>query len=247
MMMKRFVFPALIVLMLTPAAHAIDPHAMLEEIDALRLPPYPNVRLTLHLIDYDDGSMNVYNYEALMRTGAGSLVFALDGDQRGQKYLAANDNYWLYAPNTHRAIRLTPLQAIRGQASIGDISRLRFADDYSATLSDKPNRKIDGRTFIVLDLHAKSQSATYASITLYVAETSGAPIEADMMAASGRKLKTLEFGPVAEADGRDTISQVTYIDAFDTKRKTVVQLTSVERAETPIRDFRPEALPLISE
>lgn len=66
------------------------------------------------------------------------LVEATSVDQRGQKFLVTDGGLYFYAPQSKRAIRLTPLQTLRGRASIGDLARISFEHDYSATPTEVP-------------------------------------------------------------------------------------------------------------
>jgi len=44
--------------------------------------------------------------------------------EAGQKMLMLQDNYWLQMPKSRRPIRITPMQKLLGEASVGDISTL---------------------------------------------------------------------------------------------------------------------------
>lgn len=223
---------------------AVDPATLVAKLDALRRPSAANLKMVFTLTTTENGEQDAYRYTALIRRDAGTLVLAEDGDQLGQKYLYTQGGYWLYAPRTHRPIRLTPLQTLRGQASIGDISRLNLGADYSAAYASQSETKLDDQDCWVLTLTAKSPEATYASITLYVTKADQVPMQAELMAGTGRKLKTLKFGGLKKMGGQLLLTTLTYIDAINLDKRTVEQISTVETSSTPAAMFQPQALPL---
>jgi len=222
----------------------VDAKALVARVDAVRRPTLPNVKMAFTLTTAEGGESSSYSYVAYARGDSGSLVLAQDGDQRGQKYLYTPGGYWLYAPRTRRPLRLTPLQTLRGQASIGDVSRLNFGADYDAALASPPSANVAGRDCVALALTAKSPAATYATIMLYVATGTGLPVQADMMSAAGRKLKSLQFGAPVRVGAQTLITSITYIDGVDAAKRTVQQIQSIEPSDAPAEIFQPAALNL---
>ncbi len=225
-------------------AAAADPAALVAKLDALRRPSAANLKMAFTLTTSENGAEDTYRYTGLIRRDAGTLVLAEDGDQRGQKYLYTPGGYWLYAPRTRRPMRLTPLQTLRGQASIGDISRLNLAEDYNAAFAAQSEARIDDLDCWVLTLSAKSPEASYASITLYVNKADRVPVQADLMEGTGRKLKTLKFGGLKKLGGQNLLTTLTYIDAVNPDKRTVQQIDAVESSSTPAAMFQPQALAL---
>lgn len=241
--------PACLAFGAVPASAAIQPSAgeIVGKVDAFRTPNEPNLKIGMVLQSRrGDKDAGASTYTNLLRDGAGVLVQANDGEQRGQKYLVTASGYWLYAPRTKRALRLTPLQLLRGQASIGDVSRLSYADDYVATFAQTPLRTIDGTECWVLALRAKSPQSTYASILLHVNRATGAPVQAQLNAQSGRLLKTATFGPVTNVSGYRIVQSTTYADGIDTSKKTTVRFNSIAKANTPAGLFKPQTLSISS-
>lgn len=219
--------------------------AIIEKVDSLRLPKEDNTRATITITTMGQPGAGSANYEVLTRDGGQrSLVYATGGEQKGQKFLSTPEGYWFYAPRTHRAIRITPLQILRGQASVGDIARLHFALDYSANFASPAEVTIDGIPCLALSLKAKSPVATYASITLWVRKGSLLPQKADLMAHSGRLLKTMQFGDPVPVAGGMMIRSITYIDGVTPSHQTRVDTRSSVPAKTPASQFRAEALSL---
>jgi outer membrane lipoprotein-sorting protein len=224
-----------------------SPGAIVGKVDSLRMPKEGNLRIGM-VLESRRGSKSdgASSYVALLRVGVGTLVQAVDGEQRGQKYLSTAGGYWLYAPRTKRALRLTPLQLLRGQASIGDVSRLSYAEDYTAAFAANPRQTVNGVDCWMLTLGAKSPQSTYASIALAVNRATGSPVRAQLKARSGRLLKTATFGPVANISGYRVVKATTYTDGVDTSKATTVMFNSIAKAATPAGLFKPQSLSVAS-
>lgn len=217
--------------------------ALVEAVDALRLPGPADggAKITMRITDGEGAKRTVDKLSVLVR-GESALVSMVDGPNRGMKVLGSPQGVWIYWPNTRRAMRLTPMQQLRGQASVGDISRLRFAEDYEAAFAPQKSATRGGRDCWAVVLKAKSQAATYATVNLWIAKSDTSPVEAEVFVASGRKLKSVLFSAPVTVSGRKAISTITYVDGIDTAKRTVVELLSAERANPPAAMFKPEAL-----
>lgn len=84
-------------------------------------------------------------YEVYARPDRQSLVLFKSRTEAGQKLLMLGDNYWLLMPKSRRPIRITPMQKLLGEASVGDISSLRWRDDYQATLTGPATLTLNGK------------------------------------------------------------------------------------------------------
>lgn len=226
-------------------AVATDPASVIAAVDRFRLPsgPATDVKITSRITE-ETGSNRGSDRATVFTHKDDSLVLLLDGERKGMKVLQTAKGFWLYAPRTRRAMRLTPMQTLRGQASMGDIARLRLAEDYSVQFGEPDTVQIGGRACWVLKLSAKSATATYAKIVLRAAKSDGAPVEAELMAQSGRLLKKVLFAPPTLMWGRRMVATTTYIDGIDPTKRTTVQVLAVEPSTAPASWFRPEALPL---
>ncbi|MES2114790.1 MAG: outer membrane lipoprotein-sorting protein [Pseudomonadota bacterium] len=167
-----------------------------------------------------------------------ALVEATSVDQRGEKFLTTDGGIFFYAPRTRRAIRLTPLQTLRGKASIGDLARISFANDYDATLADAPAGCADG--CIALDLRSKNEAATYTRITLLVGRQRGqyVPLKAMLHVASGKLLKVALFDTASGGLPPTT----RYLDPQLPDDETRVVYEKIKAVEFPPSTFNPRSL-----
>ena len=243
-MFFRFVMVPLIGTLLlgtSSPSHAAEPPnvaAIVRHVDDLRL---PNQSLTMQVTitpSRDGVAEEPSVYTLYSHRDGGKLLKGLNLDQRGQKFLTTENGMWFYAPRTHRAIRLTPLQTLRGQASVGDITQLHWSRDYDAALAQSRHEQTANGGRIWLVLTANNDLSTYATIRLAVSDSDWSPLEAKLFSASGRLLKTVEFAP--PVNGRVTSAR--YIDGIDQHRETLVQVGTATPKELPIAMFNPRAL-----
>ncbi|HEU4843519.1 MAG TPA: outer membrane lipoprotein-sorting protein [Burkholderiaceae bacterium] len=167
-----------------------------------------------------------------------ALVEATSVDQRGEKFLTTDSGIFFYAPRTRRAIRLTPLQTLRGKASIGDLARISFANDYDAALAEAPPGC--GAGCLALSLSSKNEAATYTRITLLVGRQHGqyVPLKAMLHVASGKLLKVALFDTASGGLPPTT----RYLDPQLPDDETRVVYEKIKAVEFPPSTFNPRSL-----
>lgn len=168
-------------------------------------------------------------YHVYTRPNRESLVVFKSAVEAGQKMLMLGDNYWLVMPKSRRPIRITPMQKLLGEASIGDISTLTWSDDYQATMVGtesvvtQENLSIDTHK---LNLIATTKGASYQRIDLWVDVSNGFPIRADLYLRSGKLAKQALFTP-GEREGRLQVVAMILIDKIQPAKKTIIEYQSI--------------------
>lgn len=216
------------------------PYDVLRQIDERRLPT-GGFEAELVIAPFKDGeAQEPGNYVVKANGDNQVLVEARNPDQRGQKFLTTASGIFFYAPRTKRAIRMTPLQTLRGQASIGDISRLHFAEDYDASKPEALQDRCKESGCLVLELKSKSEAATYARIVLTAkrAQHGYEAVTADLFLASGKQAKIVKF----EAPQNGLPPAARYIDVINTRLETAVTYKSIKPAKFPASMFNPRSL-----
>lgn len=85
---------------------------------------------------FQDGQLDkTRQYEVYLRPNRESLVLFKSQVEQGQKMLMLGDNYWLVMPKSRRPIRITPMQKLLGDASVGDVSTLTWSKIIPGLLS----------------------------------------------------------------------------------------------------------------
>lgn len=100
---------------------------LIEKADSYRLQDDSSKVVSLVRLYQDQVLDKTRLYHVYTRPNRESLVVFKSAVEAGQKMLMMGDNYWLQMPKSRRPIRITPMQKLLGEASIGDISTLTWS------------------------------------------------------------------------------------------------------------------------
>ena len=149
-----------------------------------------------------DSVLDVY-----VRAPHDALCVFREGSLAGRMILTVGDRVWLFVPGTTHAIRITANQRLLGGASVADVSRLRFADEFAPTLV-AGEQAIDGVPCRALDLAARTRRAPYGSGKLWLGVADGLPRRALLALPSGKPAKELRFLAYATEGGKTVLRRV---------------------------------------
>jgi len=143
--MRTFIIAAAMFSLCSPSfvaqSSTLDAVHLLEQADHFR-GDWPSVRLKTRIENFDRGHLTESADFDVAIKGENSLVTFLSPKEKGQVLLMRGDDMWLYLPAVSRGVRITAMQRLLGNASNGDVARLRYAIDYSATVgSENPSTK----------------------------------------------------------------------------------------------------------
>ena len=226
-----------------PAAERPSAAALVDQADQFRQ-PFDGASLKVRLISYRNGQQHSQaNYHVWANGNEKSLAAMLDPKVKGQKVLMLPEGMWLHMPSSRRAIRITPMQRLMGQASYGDITQLRMGGLYAAVYdAEKPEGVIEGESVWNLKLSSKHANTTYTKIDLSVAKDSGRPVTAAFFLQSGKLLKKAVFGGLEMSAGAQFITTITFHDALRANRQTTMTVSELKRMNFRQSDFSVRAL-----
>jgi outer membrane lipoprotein-sorting protein len=222
------------------AAAAPSPQEILRQVDRYRL-PLNSFEAWVRIVPVQGGvEQEAGTYIVRGANHNQALVEATSVEQRGQKFLTTDSGIFFYAPRTRRAIRLTPLQTLRGKASIGDLARISFENDYEVALAEAAQPGCPADSCVALALRSKNEAATYTRITLLVGRQRGqfVPLRAMLYVASGKLLKLAVFDPASGGLPPTTH----YSDPQQTADETRVVFEKIRAVDFPASTFNPRSL-----
>lgn len=146
---------------------------------------------------------------------------------KGRDLLMVDENMWAYVPNLKRAVRVGLSQKLTGEAANGDISRMRWADDYSATL-EKENK-----SEWTLLLVAKKKGLTYEKIRAKISKKDYRPLSAEYLTKSNKVLKTAQFEGYKNLAGAERPSKIVIRDAVRKNNQSVITIQSMKVKSLP--------------
>jgi len=178
-------------------------------------------------------------YHVYSMPPARSLVVFQHGSERGQKLLMRGNDYWIFMPNSKRPIRITPLQRVVGEAAIGDIATLSWAEHYRATISGK--RIINQRECIELELVATASGLSYSRIELSVDAQGYWPVAAKLYLQSGKLAKVAQFR-IDNSSSPAHLSAMELRDAITPSKHTLLHYEQRQQQDIPEKFFNPAYL-----
>jgi hypothetical protein len=233
-------FSAYLVIVFHAAAHTEDVSGWLKRADEYRLSAKSvrvKVRVELYKNDTLDRSRR---YNVYIKPGRLSLVVFESPGELGQKVLMRDEQFHLFMPKTRRAIRITPMQKLLGEASTGDIANMTWHEDYSARLLSD-SETINGQPCVLLELQSQRKGSTYERIELYLHKQTHAPVYARLYLASGKLAKEASY-TMGSLNGNTMVTGMTLVDRIKTGRRTEVIYTAMQPMNMPDKYFNPQFL-----
>jgi hypothetical protein len=169
------------------------------------------------------------------------LVVFTAGKQKGRKMLTVGDRVWLIVPGSSHAIAVTPNQRLMGGASLADVSRLRFSEEFTATVAGPPET-IDERECDVLKLSPKSPKSSYGGGRLWVDRAEYLARKAVVDLVSGKPAKEITFEKYGKQAGKTVLESMTIKDLLGgpAGARTRIDYTNYRAAKIDDKLLTPE-------
>ncbi|MBF4336966.1 outer membrane lipoprotein-sorting protein [Vibrio anguillarum] len=223
---------------------ALDAGQMTKNADQYRL-GYSAAKVVSLVSLYERGELDkTRQYHVYTKANRDSLVVFKSSVEAGQKMLMLDENYWLLMPKSRRPIRITPMQKLLGEASVGDISTLTWSEDYQSQLMGEEQIETpNGQPYLThkLSLLAVTEGANYQQIILWLEKENDFPIKASLYLRSGKLAKQAWFR-AGEKEGRMRVTSMTLLDQIQPTKKTVVEYQHIEPMELDEKYYNPAYL-----
>ncbi len=155
---------------------------------------------------------------------------------RGRNMLMRGTDMWAYIPNLKRAVRVSLSQRLVGQAANGDISRMRWAGDYDATIEKQTDKHW------TLLLTAKKRGLTYDKVRVVIEKGTFRPKYAEYLTNGGKLLKKAQFTNYKELCGKERPTEIRIQDAVRPDDISALKILEMEVRQFPASLFVPENL-----
>ncbi|MBR9786932.1 MAG: outer membrane lipoprotein-sorting protein [Vibrionaceae bacterium] len=217
---------------------------LMEKADSYRLQDQSSKVVSLVRLYQDQELDKTRLYHVYTRPNRESLVVFKSAVEAGQKMLMMGDNYWLQMPKSRRPIRITPMQKLLGEASIGDISTLTWSQDYQSEWKATETISVSAQSIPAyhLVLTAKTAGASYQKIDLWLAKHDAFPIKADLYLRSGKLAKQAYYSRATNQE-QDYVSEMTLLDSIQPSKKTVIEYQAIQPWQLDDKFYNPSYLP----
>ncbi len=244
--MKKTVLNLLLFCLFSVPCFSITAEEILQKADESRSVG-TNFEMTIYMEDYRKGQLSD---KAMMKgfvkgQDRSMVSYTEPANMKGRKILMINDDMWIFLPDTKKPVRLTASQRLLGQASNGDVVKVRFSYDYSAVLNGEEqvsNSEPEAVNCYRLSLQARRSGATYSHMTLWVQTGTFYPVKAEFFALSGKKLKTAFYSNPREMEGRNVITKTMIYDEIQKDNYTSIENLNLKSTDIEDRYFNKEYL-----
>lgn len=205
---------------------------------------YDAAKVVSQVALYENGQLDkTREYHVYTRADRESLVVFKSQVEQGQKMLMLGDNYWLVMPKSRRPIRITAMQKLLGEASVGDISTLTWSKDYRATFVAEESLDVEGQQTMTnqLRLRSTTKGASYHRIDLWLDVNSDFPIKADLYLRSGKLAKQAWF-EAGSLSGEERVVSMTLLDKIQPAKKTVITYQQITPESLDDKYYNPAYL-----
>ncbi len=231
--MGIFAFLAVLLSVVGSPAQTSDVNQWLVNVDAARN-AFEEAVITARATQIESGTITgTADFDVYVKGRERGLIVFRGGKNSGRKILTSGDKMWLIVPGATNAVPITPNQRLVGGASVGDVARLRLAEDYDAVV--RPGTEaINGETCRVVDLTAKSPRAAFPRVVLWYDEADRLPVRLLFALPSGKPAKEVTFTKFTKAFGKTVVAEMEVRDLLAKDANTVTRLE--------YRDVRPARL-----
>jgi len=176
------------------------------------------------------------NYLVFSQVNHQSLVLMKSPAEKGQKVLMLGDDFWMLLPGSQRPLRITPMQKLLGDASIGDIATMSWSQDYTGKIVGE--EKCNDKPCVHLSLNAVRKSVAYQRIELWLGKTRHEPIKADLYVQSEKLAKQASF-ILDKPQTPTAVSEMILLDQLSSHKETRVRYLSRKQKTVPEQWLNP--------
>ncbi|MBC3933270.1 outer membrane lipoprotein-sorting protein [Undibacterium curvum] len=213
------------------AAQATEVSQIIKTTDQLRTGG-GNMQVETEITTYlRDGTLEKERkYRVYSQAQRQSLVLMQSPAEKGQKVLMSGDDFWMLLPGSQRPMRITAMQKLLGDASVGDIATMNWADDYQATLTGE---EICGsQPCLHLRLDASRKSLAYQHIELWVGKKYYEPLKADLYVQSEKLAKQARF-VMDKTQAPSAVVEMRLSDQLSSHKETRIRYLSRQSKTVP--------------
>lgn len=194
------------------------------------------IETQISTFNLDGGLEKERRYMVFSQAKRQSLVLMQSPAEKGQKMLMLGDDFWMVLAGSQRPLRITPLQKLLGDASIGDVSTMSWSQDYVGEVVGE--ERCDEKPCLRLSLNANRKGVAYQHIDLWLGMTRHEPIKADLYVLSGKFAKQASF-IMDKPNAPTTVVEMVLLDKLGSNKQTRMRYLSRKDKTVPEQWMNP--------
>ena len=244
--MKRTVLSLtgfLVVFLLSSSLWAAMPNAMqllssIDELTDLKGDVSAKVALTQQKVNQGTKYIEM-QYFRRDRDDAFLILMKAPESDKGNGYLKAGDNFWMYRKNTRTFQHINRDESIGGtEANADDFEKRKLVEFYDI-LQDASGQPILEETMVGkipvyrLELKAKKKDSKYQKRILWVRKDLALIVKEQGFSLSGRLINTSYYLKYTPLNGKYILTQAIFNDEFEKGNKTLLMISELSLAPIP--------------
>jgi len=199
----------------------IDAAKLLADAEFIRN-PQEDYGTTVKIEDVDKSKKSTSSYYTSVKGRDKALVkFTEPTTEIGKRVLMIDNDMWVYVPTAKKPLRISPRQKLAGNAAYGDVARLNYTGNYTATYKGEDN--LEKTPVYVLDLVAiEGRPVTYDKVEYWVEKKTKKPLRALYKTISGKVIREGAYSDYKDVFGVQRPTKIVITDMIDTKHQTTL-------------------------
>ncbi len=237
---NRSLLVAVLALCSSAGALSMDAQTLLRRANEFRAGrPDTRIDVTVKALGADGAVSKERAYSVYTAEAGKTVVVMRSPSEVGQKVLMADEQFWMVLPNSQRPMRITPMQKLLGDASVGDIATSSWVGDYEV-VGSAPH-SCEARACEKLDLRAARPSVTYQRMVLIVDAVTAKPISADLYLQSDKLAKQARF-TLGKSGSGESLQEMVFRDALANGKTTRISYGVAQKYSVPKTWLNPMGL-----
>ncbi len=192
----RKIIIAVLLLLLTPPALAVDGNSLLLQVDRNLNPDSYESYKKLINIEPNGKKKEFILFTVKKGKDKVAAIFISPASEKGRSTLRLDENMWLYIPNVGKPIRITSLQSVVGGVfNNSDILRLDYSSEYNVEKME------DIGDEYILHLKAKTKTVAYDKLKMWVHKEKLVPVRIECLTETSMLVKTIYYKNVKDFGG----------------------------------------------
>ncbi len=161
------------------------------------------------------------------------IVMTNPESEKGNGYLRAGDNFWMYRRNTRTFQHINRDESIGGSDAQGDdFEKRKLTEMYAITLDASGNEviseeKLGSIDVIKLEIKAIVNDVDYPKKIYWVQKDTSLVLKEQSYSSSGTLMQTAYYRKYTMVDGKYVPVEQLFIDEFEKGNKTLVEISNI--------------------